>query len=96
MDVERFHLLDKWLTATLRYHSTIPLSLDELQRRARDKLYREQDLLFVAFTSRKRIRGCPGLFRYLVERNETGVFVGLNRESEIVHARKRQRKEEGE
>ena len=96
MDVKRFHLLDKWLTRTLRYDSTISLSLDELHRRASDKQYRQQELLFVAFTPRKSIRGRPSLFRYVVERNETGVFVGLNEESEIVHDTKKRRKEECE
>ena len=103
MEDERFNKLDIWLAGTLRYHAQMPLSLDELLRRAYGHRkpsccfpILEKDLLWVAFLSRKKERGCTGVFRYSVERNETGVFVGLNPASEVLHLRKRKRQQGGE
>ena len=63
MDDERFDCVDRWLTKTLRYDSTMLLSLDELQRRARKRRYGKAELLYVAFTARKTIRRGPSLYR---------------------------------
>ena len=95
MDDERFDCVDRWLTKILRYDSTMLLSLDELQRRARKRRYGKAELLYVAFTARKTIRRGPSMYRYEVDRNETGVFVSLNDESEVAHwSKKRRTKEE--
>ena len=91
MDDERFDCVDRWLTRTLRYDSTMLLSLDELQRRARKRPYGKAELLYVAITARKTIRRGPSMYRYEVDRNETGVFVSLNDESEGAHFCKRRR-----
>ena len=85
MEDKRFECVDRWLTKTLRYDSTMLLSVDELQRRARKREYGKLELLYVAFHARKKIRRGPSMYRYDVDRNETGVFVCLNDESEGAH-----------
>ena len=94
MDEERFTQIDHWLTRTLRYGSTMLLTLDELHRRAANQQFGKQELLWVASTARKRIRHGPSIYRFEVGRSETGIFVGLSDESENAHWNKRRRKEE--
>ena len=94
MDKERFTQIDRWLTETLRYGSTILLTLDELHRRAANQQFEKQELLWVAFTASKRIQRGASIYRYEVDRTETGIFVGLNDESEDARRNKRRRKQQ--
>ena len=92
MNTKRFRQIDRWLTRTLRYDSTMPLTVDELYRRARNIEYGKQELLWVASTATKSIPHGPSMYRFVVDRNETGIFVGLNDKSEQYHWTKRQRR----
>ena len=60
----------------------MPLTVDELYRRVRNQQYGKQELLWVASTAKKSIRHGLSMYRFVVDRNETGIFVGLNDESE--------------
>ena len=85
MEPERFNRIDRWLTRSLRYGSRILLSLDELQRRASNQHYEELEFLYVASSAMKEIRHGATVCRYVVDTNETGVFIRLDNESESGH-----------
>ena len=96
MNTKRFQHVDRWLTRVLRYDSTMPLTLDELYRRACKLKFEKQELLWVASTATKSIPHGPSMYRFVVERNETGIFIGLNDESEQQHWMRKRRREEEE
>ena len=85
MNTKRFQHVDRWLTRILRHDSTMPLTLDELYRRACNLKFGKQEILWVASTATKSIPHGPSMYRFVVERNETGIFVGLNDKSEEYH-----------
>ena len=93
MDDEPFTHIDHWLTKVLRYHSTRPLSVDELYQKAKHK-FGKPEILWVASTATKHRPCGPSMYRFVVERNETGIFIGLNGESEQQHWMKKRRREE--
>ena len=95
MEENRFTEIDRWLTRTLRHGLRgLFASVDELHRQATDQQFGKQELLWVANNARKRIRRGQIIYRFEVERTETGIFVSLNEESEDAHWKKRRRKEE--
>ena len=100
MNDELFQHIDHWLTTVLRHYSTMPLSVDELYRRAkqyrRARKFGKPELLWVASTATKRRPRGPSMYRFVVERNETGIFIGLNGESEQQHWMRKRRREEKE
>ena len=96
MNTKRFQHVDRWLTRVLRYDSTMPLTLDELYRRACKLKFEKQELLWVASTATKSTPHGPSMYRFIVERNETGIFIGLNDKSEEQHRMKKRRREEEE
>ena len=85
MNAKRFQQVDHWLTKTLRYSSTIPLTVEELYRRASKLEFGKQEILWVASTATKSIPRAPSIYRFVVERCETGLFVSLNATSEQYH-----------
>ena len=95
---ELFEQIDRWLTTVLRYYSTRPLSVDELYQRAKQfpQKFGKPELLWVASTATKHRPRGPSMYRFVVERNETGIFIGLNGESEQQHWMRKRRREEKE
>ena len=91
MEENRFTEIDRWLTRTLRHGLRgLFASVDELHRQATDQQFGKQELLWVANNARKRIRRGQIIYRFEVERTETGIFVSLNEESEDAHQATRQ------
>ena len=93
MEEERFTQIDRWLTRTLRYGCPMLVTLDDLHRRAANQQFEKQELLWVASNARKSIRHGQSIYRFEVDRTDTGIFVSLNDESEDAHWKKRRRTE---
>ena len=94
MEKNRFTEIDRWLTRTLRHGLRgLFATVDELHRQAADQQFGKQELLWVANNARKRIRPEQLIYRFEVDRTETGIFVSLNEESEDDHWKKRRRRE---
>ena len=61
---------------------------DLFWRTGTDQPIGKQELLWVATNATKRLRRGQLIYRFVVERTETGIFVGLNEESEAAHWQK--------
>ena len=96
MHAKRFQRIDHWLTKTLRYNSTASLTVEELYRRAYKLEFDRQEILWVASTATKSIPRGPSIYRFVVERCETGLFVSLNAKSEQYHWMRKQGGEQEE